>query len=379
MVDLVKTILQTIFRLLPFPTQTGLRLIGQPGPDAPVLVTCNFDLTVRRVIRALRGVDCYLLVVSSKGINVWCAACGGLLNAHSIISVLKTSRIADRVRHRRLILPQLSAPGVDVTRVEQETGWHCTFGPVYADDIPAYLGTGYHKTDAMHQAAFPLRQRLEMAVMWAGPISLLAGLPLAVFRPASLPGALALVWAFSLFLFIFYEAILRYVPGPVSLVKTTVLGLAGVVGLLAYGLLVGGWSAGALAGWSAGTLLTALLLGFDLDGSSPLYAGSTVAYWGRRWPSVYRLWAAIGYELEPYFTLHVDPKRCTGCGTCVDVCPRDVYELQSGNGALRSQVARPDQCELCTACVKQCPAGAILADPPIRGFASVAERRREVQ
>ena len=133
------TVIQTAFRLFPFPTNTGLRTIGNPGRDAPVLVTCNFDLTVRRVLKALLGMDCYLLVAPSHGINVWCAAGGGMFNAHSVISVVKTSRIAERVDHRMLILPQFSAPGIDIARVELETGWRCKFGPAYATDIPAYL------------------------------------------------------------------------------------------------------------------------------------------------------------------------------------------------------------------------------------------------
>jgi ferredoxin len=367
MLDLLRTILQTVFRLLPFPTRTGLRAIGQPGPDAPVLLTCNFDLTVRRVQRALAGVDCYLLVAHSKGINVWCAAGGGLLNAHSVISVLKTSRIADRVNHRTLILPQLSAPGIDVARVAQQTGWRCVFGPVYAKDLPDYLAAGLRKSDAMRRVRFPLSQRLEMAVMWAGPMSLVAGIPVAVFQPTSLAGVMGLIWAFALFLFAFYDPILRHVPGPASLMQTALLGAVGVAGVLAYGLLVGGWSTGALVGWSLGTLAVALMLGFDLDGSSPLYAGSTVAYWGRRFPAIYKLWEAIGYELEPPFTLSVDAPRCHGCGTCVEVCPRGVYTLIRQSDGLKSRIAHPERCEQCTACVKQCPHQAIMADPPLRG------------
>ena len=199
--DAVKTIIQTMFRFFPFSTETGLRVIGQPGPDSPVLLTCNFELTVIRVTRALKGLDCYLLVAPSKGINVWCASGGGMLNAHSVTSVLKTSGIAEKVEHRTLILPQFSAPGIDVVRVEEETGWRCRFGPAYARDIPDYVAAGYQKTEAMRQARFPLGDRLEMAVMWATPMSIVAAIPLAIFALGSLPGVLALIWGFTLFRF----------------------------------------------------------------------------------------------------------------------------------------------------------------------------------
>lgn len=367
--NIVKTIVQTMFRFFPFSTETGLRVIGDPGKNAPVFVTCNFDLTVRRVTRALRGLDCYLLVAPSKGINVWCAAGGGMFNAHSVTSVLKTSRIAEKVDHRTLILPQLSAPGIDVTRVEEETGWHCEFGPVYARDINDYVYANFEKTEAMRRARFPLGARIEMAVMWATPLSLVAAIPVAIFSLGSLPGVLALIWGFTLFVFIFYDQVMRFVPGPVGLVKTLVLGFVGVAGVTAYGLLIGGWAPGQIVGWSLAILAVALVLGFDLDGSSPLYAGSTVAFWGRKWPWVLGVWARFGYDLEEHFALEVDRLACRGCLTCVDVCPKGVFELYHLDSQAKAWVARPEACEQCTACVKQCPEGAILAKPPIRTFA----------
>jgi NAD-dependent dihydropyrimidine dehydrogenase PreA subunit len=368
MFDWLKTVVETMFRFFPFPTGTGLRPIGNPGPEAPVFVTCNFDLTVRRVMRALEGVDCHLLVANSKGINVWCASGGGMLNAHSVISIVKTSRIADRVEHRTLILPQLSAPGVDVRRVEQETGWQCKFGPVYAKDIPAYMAAHMKKTGDMRHAAFPLSSRLQMAVMWAAPMSLLAAIPVVILNWRTLPGVLALIWSFSLFLYAFYSPLMRFLPGSVGLVKTMVLGLLGVAGVVAYGLGIAHWGSGELVGWSLGLLAVALVLGFDLEGTSPLNAGATVAYWARRWPGVLKLWALVGYELEMPFTLQVDTGRCRGCKTCVEVCPKGVFELYRLDGKQKSRVARLEDCEQCTACVKQCPERAIVAEPPIRVF-----------
>lgn len=373
--DLVLTIIQTMFRLFPFPTETGLRVVGNPGPDAPVLVTCNFDLTVRRVIKALQGLDCFLLVAASHGINVWCAAGGGVFNAHSVISVVKTSRIAERANHRTLILPQFSAPGIDVARVEEETGWHCKFGPAYAQDIAAYLDANLSKTDEMRLAKFPLSARLEMAVMWAGLLSAIAVIPVAIFDWRMLPGVMAMIWGFAIFLFACFDQVSQFVPGPVGLVKTFLLGLAGVTCVVAYGLVVGDWSTGSLVGWSLAILSTALILGFDLDGTSPLRAGETVAHYAQRWPRVLDLWALIGYNLELPFTLAVDPQRCRGCRACIEVCPRGVYELYRLDGVLKSRVARIAKCVQCTACVKQCPERAIKAEPPIKIFESVEVAR----
>jgi NAD-dependent dihydropyrimidine dehydrogenase PreA subunit len=368
MVDWLMTVIQTVFRLFPFSTKTGLRTIGSPGRDAPVLITCNFDLTVRRVVKALKGLDCYLLVAPSHGINVWCAAGGGMFNAHSVTSVVKTSRISEKVDHRTLILPQFSAPGIDTARVEQETGWCCKFGPAYATDIPAYLDANLGKTDDMRRAKFPLGDRLEMAVMWAGLLSAVVVIPVAIFNWRMLPGVLAVIWGFALFLFAFFDQVSRFVPGPVGLVKTLILGLVGAAGVVAYGLTIGDWSAGSIVGWSLAILGMALVLGFDLDGASPLQAGATVAYYAQRWPGILRLWALIGYDLEMPFTLEVDPEQCTGCRTCVEVCPKGVFVVYRLDGRQKSRVTRFGECEQCTACVKQCPEHAILAEPQIKVF-----------
>jgi NAD-dependent dihydropyrimidine dehydrogenase PreA subunit len=368
MVDVLKSIIQIVFRLFPFPTRTGLRVVGNPGPEAPVFVTCNYDLTVRRVLRVLRGMDCYLLVASSHGINVWCAAGGGMLNAHSVTSVVKTSRIAEKVTHRTLILPQFSAPGIDVERVKKEIGWFCKFGPAYAVDIPDYVAADLKKTTDMRSAKFPLSDRLEMAVMWAGLLSAVVLVPVLVMNRQALPGALALIWGFALFLFVFFDQVSRFVPGPVGLVKTSIMGAVGVLGVTVYGLTIGNWTMGSIAGWSLAILAVALVLGFDLDGTSPLQAGSTVAYYAHRWPGILKLWDLVGYDLETPFGLSVDTELCRGCKTCLEVCPKGVYEIYPLDGKQRSRVAHPQDCVQCTACVKQCPESAILAEPPIKVF-----------
>jgi NAD-dependent dihydropyrimidine dehydrogenase PreA subunit len=289
--------------------------------------------------------------------------------------VLKTSRIADLVDHRMLILPQLSATGVDIARVEQETGWRCRFGPVYAVDIPGYLGAGLSKTDGMRRVRFPLPDRLEMAVMWAGLLSAIIAIPVAIFDWRMLPGALAMIWGFALFLFALFDQILHYVPGPVGLVKTLILGFAGSAGIVAYGLVIGDWTASSIVGWSIAVLGVALVLGFDLDGTSPLRAGATVAYYAERWPGILKLWALIGYDLEMPFTLEVNPERCTGCATCVEVCPKAVYSLYRLDGRQKSRVARYEDCCQCTACVKQCPERAIRAEPQVKMFETIGEAR----
>lgn len=143
--EALRTVFGTFIRWLPLSMEPGLRVFGHPNEKSPVFVTANFHLTLKRVSKYLKNLDCYLLVAPTRSINVWCAAVGGDFTAHSVISVIKTSGIGEKVTHRKLILPQLSALGVDTALVKKETGWNCKFGPVYSEDISQYIADGSKK------------------------------------------------------------------------------------------------------------------------------------------------------------------------------------------------------------------------------------------
>jgi hypothetical protein len=182
--EALRTAFGTFIRWLPLSVEPGLRVFGHPNEKSPVFVTANFDLTLKRVSKHLRNLDCYLLVAPTRGINVWCAAVGGDFTAHSLISVIKTSGIGEKVTHRRLILPQLSAPGVDTRSVKKETGWNCRFGPVYAKDILQYIAAGSKKTDEMRHVRWPLIDRFDVGYAVFMPIFLVTLIILAIFlRP----------------------------------------------------------------------------------------------------------------------------------------------------------------------------------------------------
>lgn len=51
----------------------------------------------------------------------------------------------------------------------------------------------------------------------------------------------------------------------------------------------------------------------------------------------------------------VDLDKCTGCGTCADACPSEVFDIEDD----KSVVARPDDCTECETCVDECPEEAI--------------------
>lgn len=285
------------FRIIPpYPkVRPGLYRIGNPDRQAPVLVTGNFDLTVRRVVKALNGrVNAWLLVADSAGINVWCAAGGRFFTAEKVIAAVKTSGLEGMVDHHALILPQLAANGVDGWKVRQQTGWGVHWGPVRAADIPAYLNNHRHKTDAMRWVRFPLKDRLEMVTVTLGFYGLLILLPVLFFwRSLFWPVAVSLAG-----LSYFYAVVHPWLPGRDGLRKSIPLVLIALAGLLGYTLLWNPLPAPRLFNWTLGLAGLAFFTATELQGMSPLMRGEQ-ANWG--WELLAGLILGLGFWLGPLF------------------------------------------------------------------------------
>ena len=139
--------------------EPGLYALGSPNPDAPVFVSANYTLSFDALRSSLEGIDGYILVLDTKGINVWCAAGKGTFGTDEIVNRVFATQLKETVRNRKLILPQLGAPGVAAHEVKKRTGFWVEYGPVRAADLPEYLQT--HKaTPEMRKVEFPLRDRL---------------------------------------------------------------------------------------------------------------------------------------------------------------------------------------------------------------------------
>jgi len=59
--------------------------------------------------------------------------------------------------------------------------------------------------------------------------------------------------------------------------------------------------------------------------------------------------------LKNVVTLLYDAEKCTGCGTCLTVCPHRVFEPYEG----KVRITDPDLCMECGACAQNCPFDAI--------------------
>ena len=158
----------------------GFYALGNPGRNSPVLVSCNYRLSMNLLRSALGGRDAWILVIDTKGINVWCAAGKGTFCSAEIVRQAAACDLKSRVTHRTLILPQLGASGVSASRVQKLTGFSVKFGPVRARDIPAYLDNSTTATPEMRQVGFSIGDRAKLIPMELIPALKNAGLFLLV-------------------------------------------------------------------------------------------------------------------------------------------------------------------------------------------------------
>ncbi|MDI7277767.1 MAG: mercury methylation corrinoid protein HgcA, partial [Anaerolineae bacterium] len=139
--------------------EPGLYALGAPTPESPVFVSANYTLSFDALRSSLAGVDGYILVLDTVGVNVWCAAGKGTFGTDELVHRIGATSLDERVRHRRLILPQLGAPGVAAHEVRERTGFRVEYGPVRAADLPAYL-KARRATPEMRRVRFGLLDRL---------------------------------------------------------------------------------------------------------------------------------------------------------------------------------------------------------------------------
>jgi hypothetical protein len=147
----------------------GLYAVGEPTRDSDVFVTANYKLTFDVLRRELKGLHVWVLVLDTKSINVWCAAGKGTFGTDELIKRIGEAKLDTVITHRRIILPQLGAVGVNASVVQKKTGFRVSFGPVQASDIPAYVRAGNKKTREMSTIRFPLLDRLILTPMEINP------------------------------------------------------------------------------------------------------------------------------------------------------------------------------------------------------------------
>lgn len=149
----------------------GLYGIGNPGDDSIILVTANYKLTFDTLRKELGGLDAWILVLDTKGINVWCAAGKGTFSTKELVKRIEETGLKEIVSHRKLIVPQLGATGISAHKVKESSGFKVIYGPVRAPDIPSFLEQGMKTSPEMRQVTFSFKERLQVV-----PVEFMQGL-----------------------------------------------------------------------------------------------------------------------------------------------------------------------------------------------------------
>jgi len=270
--------------------EPGLYALGTPDADSPVLVTSNYKLTFDHVRSRLVGLDAWLLVVDTKGVNVWCAAGKGTFATVPVARAIVETGLAEKVGHRTVVLPQLGATGVAAHDVRSFTGFRVVYGPVRAADIPEFLAHGMRATPAMREVTFDMGERLtltgvELSAGWSPKI--LAGLAAVVlvsgfgvwgFSADALiargaTAALAL-YAGLLAGALLMPALLPWLPPRSFSAKGALTGLLAAAGVVWLSAPVVGWLTA--AGAATATIAIASYVAMNFTGASPITSLSGV-------------------------------------------------------------------------------------------------------
>jgi len=206
----------------------GLYSLGQPTPESLVFVTANYTMSFDALRSALAGLDAYILVLDTKGVNVWCAAGEGTFGTDELVRRVQGAVLREIVTQRTLILPQLGAPGIAAHEVKKRTSFTVEYGPVRAADLPEYLKTR-QATPEMRQVRFTLADRMAVALVDILKLLPLAALiAVALFFAGGLLSALAAVATF-LAATVLFPALLPWLPTRDFSTKGFILG--GIIAL----------------------------------------------------------------------------------------------------------------------------------------------------
>ncbi len=124
----------------PVQVTPGIYEINEPGPNDQLMVTTNFSITYFSVANEVEGtgLPAWLLIADSEGLSVLTGWAAGKFDADKIAMTVKTTGIADKISHRKLIIP--GAVSVLSGELEDELGgWEILVGPREAVDIPAFM------------------------------------------------------------------------------------------------------------------------------------------------------------------------------------------------------------------------------------------------
>ncbi|MFZ0451248.1 MAG: acetyl-CoA decarbonylase/synthase complex subunit gamma [Desulfatiglandaceae bacterium] len=124
----------------PMMVTEGIYEIGTPDENSPVLITTNFSLTYFIVSGEIEGsrIPSWLLIMDTEGLSVMTAWAAGKFVGDAVGMFVKKSGIAEKVAHRKIIIPGYSA-SISGDMEEELPDWEVLIGPRDASLIPKFL------------------------------------------------------------------------------------------------------------------------------------------------------------------------------------------------------------------------------------------------
>ena len=142
-----------------------------------------------------------------------------------LISRIQSTGLTGVVSHRKVIVPQLWAPGISWPEVARKSGIIIEYGPVRASDLPAYLKT-HTATPEMRRVQFPFSDRIVLApvefVHTALPMVIASAILYFLAGPIAALAAAAAVLAGT----VLFPALLPFIPTQDFSTKGLILGAA---------------------------------------------------------------------------------------------------------------------------------------------------------
>lgn len=226
--------------------EPGIYGVGIPTDKSDVFVSANYKLSFDHLRKNLEGLDAWILVLDTKGINVWCAAGKGTFGTQELVNKIRSTHLDRIISHRRLIVPQLGATGVSAYKVNELTvgdlknetpigkpsqfdfnsagkafrvnrGYNVIFGPVQAADIKLFLQNNYRTSEEMRKVTFNFADRLKLI-----PVDLVY----ARYRLLAAFAVILLISGLSIKGIVFQQMLEKGFP---SIVKITMAYVTGIV------------------------------------------------------------------------------------------------------------------------------------------------------
>lgn len=226
----------------------GLYCVGSPDSGAPLLVTANYKLTFDYLRKELSSISAWILVLDTRGINVWCAAGKNLFSTEEVVRRVTAAGVKKVVSHNRLILPQLAATGVAAHEVKKQSGFKVIYGPVRSKDLAKFLAGGFKSEPSMRTVTFNIVDRLILVPVELAQLPkpslwilitafIISGIGVHVF-------SFSAAWVRGIMLAVAYAAgilagavatpvLLPWIPGRSFALKGSILGVLSAAGIVA--------------------------------------------------------------------------------------------------------------------------------------------------